>query len=72
MKNMKKKYLTLLAVLFISALSFAQGPEEADEEVDTEEELLDPAAPIGDYIIPMLLIGVFVAYRFLKQENVQA
>lgn len=71
MKNFKKNYLTLLAVLFISTLSFAQGPGEADEEEDTEDDMLNPA-PIGDYVIPMLLLGVFVAYRFLKKENVKA
>lgn len=71
MKNSLKKQFLIMALLLVGSLSFAQGPGEPDDDEDGADELLDPA-PIGDYVLPMLLVGVFVAYRLIRKEEANA
>lgn len=56
------KSLLIIAMLFISMnKSYAQE----DFEDDTEDI---PAAPINDYVLPMLLIGVICGFQLLKRK----
>ncbi len=60
---------TLLTLVFFFSLSsaFAQLPEDPGDDVDPGDAPLDPA-PIGDYILPMLVVGVASAYILLKKK----
>ena len=67
--NLSKITKTILTLVFFFGMStaFAQFPEDPGDEVDPGDAPLDPA-PIGDYILPMLVLGVATAYILLKKK----
>ena len=68
--NLSKITKTILTLVFFFGMStaFAQfPPEDPDDEIDNPGEPLDPA-PIADYLIPMLIIGVATAFILLKKK----
>ena len=65
-KNIIKTIVFCLAILS-SMNGIAQQPGIND--VTGELEVTDASTPISDYIIPMLLIGIVIGYRLLKQKN---
>ncbi len=68
MRLSKVTKLILTMVFFFSMSSaFAQFPEDPDDNVDLEDADLDPA-PINDYLIPMLVLGVAVAFILIKKK----
>jgi len=60
------KTILLLVFFFAAANGFAQGPEDVDEGTAGDGSL-NPA-PIGDYVLPMLLLGIGTAYVLLKKK----
>lgn len=68
--NFRKNIKTFLLVVlfFITFQGFAQGPSEPDEGTGGDGDL-NPA-PIENYIIPMLLLGVVTAFVLLKPRSV--
>lgn len=69
----KKRIKNLLYVVFFLTMSmpvFAQTGEDPDDEMDLEDAELNPA-PIGDYIIPMLVLGVATAFILLRKRTAQ-
>lgn len=61
--------LILTLVFFLSMSSaFAQFPENPNENPDSEDAELDPA-PINEYLIPMLVLGVAVAFILIKKKG---
>jgi hypothetical protein len=68
MKNNAIKIIVFCLITLSSLNSIAQpGVEDAIETGNLESTTAD--APISDYIIPMLLIGVVIGYRLLKQKK---
>jgi hypothetical protein len=65
MKNIIKKIIVFCLITLSSLNSFSQ-PSIEDEITGNLES---PDAPIGDFIIPMLLVGVVIGYRLLKQKK---
>jgi hypothetical protein len=65
-KNIIKTIVFCLAILS-SMNGIAQQPGIND--VTGELEVTDASTPISDYIIPMLLIGIVIGYRLLKQKK---
>lgn len=69
---MKKNKLTKIAltiVFFIGMNSaFAQFPVDPDDDLDPDDAPLDPA-PISDYLIPMLVVGITTAFVLLKKKD---
>ena len=65
--NKVTKTLLILAFFFSVSGVFAQLPEDPDDDVDGPGDALDPA-PISDYLIPMLVIGVATAFVLLKKK----
>jgi hypothetical protein len=65
MKNNTKKIILFCLITISSLNSFAQlpGSENDTSNLETTD------APIGDYIIPMLLIGIVIGYRLLKHKK---
>jgi hypothetical protein len=64
MKTIIKTLVLYLLLLFSNTFIFAQAPFDPGQ---------DPGAvPISDYIIPMLLIGIVIGYRLLKQKKLIA
>ena len=59
----------LLSLVFFFSVSgvFAQLPEDPDPDVDGPGDDLNPA-PIGDYMLPMLVLGVATAFVLLKKK----
>ena len=73
MKNKVINTVMFCLILLSNLIGIAQelGPGFEDEFGNLEE--LDPSpAPINDYIIPMLLIGIVIGYRLLKQKKLIA
>ena len=64
-----KTILTLVLFLSLSS-AFAQpgGEPDAGGSEDNGGSQLDPA-PIGDYILPMLILGVATAYVLLRKKS---
>jgi hypothetical protein len=55
------KTLVIIFLLFSNSLIFAQVPLNPGQ---------DPgAAPISDYIMPMLLLGIALSYYLLKRKE---
>ena len=66
--NKVTKIIFTLVFFFGVSTAFAQfPPEDPDDEIDNPGEPLDPA-PIADYLIPMLIIGVATAFILLKKK----
>ena len=45
------------------------GEEDFIAMVDPSDPGSDPGAPIGDYIIPMLLLGIALSFYLLKKRK---
>ena len=71
MKNNIKKLVLSFALSIYSLTTFAanSGEEDFIAMFDPSDPGSDPGAPIGDFIIPMLLVGVVIGYRLLKQKK---
>ncbi|WP_432671657.1 hypothetical protein [Flavobacterium sp. SM2513] len=66
--NKLTKIALTVVLLFGMNSVFAQFPEDPDPDTDPEDGALDPA-PISDYLIPMLVIGVATAFILLKKKE---
>lgn len=66
-KNSRKIFLTI-ALFFAMSVTYAQLPSDVDEDPDDATDPLNPA-PIGDYIVPMLLLGIATAYVLLRKKD---
>lgn len=64
MKNFK---ILLLILMMTTGVQNMNAQEDFDD--DTQDV---PQAPINDYIIPMLLAGVYLGYRLLKSRTKEA
>ncbi|KQS53180.1 MULTISPECIES: hypothetical protein [Flavobacterium] len=64
MKNFK---ILLLVLMLTTGVQNMNAQEDFDD--DTQDV---PQAPINDYIIPMLLAGVYLGYRLLKSRTKEA
>ncbi|OJX52448.1 MAG: hypothetical protein BGO88_04020 [Flavobacterium sp. 38-13] len=64
MKNFK---ILLLVLMLTTGVQNMNAQEDFDD--DTQDV---PQAPINDYIIPMLLAGVYLGYRLLKSRTEEA
>jgi hypothetical protein len=69
LNKMIKTILTLVLFLAVST-AFAQPIEEPDPDGsgDSGNPPLDPA-PIGDYMIPMLVLGIATAFVLLRKKT---
>ena len=58
-------------MLFLSSMNgMAQGPGAEDSSLTPGNlETTDPATPINDYIIPMLLLGAVLGFSLLKRKT---
>ncbi len=65
-KNSIKRIVFCLAIL--SSINGIAQPG-VEEQILGQLEGTDASAPISDYIIPMLLIGIVIGYRLLKQKK---
>jgi hypothetical protein len=65
--NKVTKIIFTLVFVFGVSSAFAQFPEDPDPDPDDPSEPLDPA-PIGDYLIPMFIVGVATAFILLKKK----
>jgi hypothetical protein len=60
----------VFCLLFLSSLNgIAQGPGTEDSGTTGNLENTDPATPINDYIIPMLLLGAVLGFSLLKRKT---
>lgn len=68
--NFNKLSTCIVILLFClgTATAVAQ-PEQPDGDPDDENADLNPA-PIGDYMLPMLLLGVATAYILLRKKPI--
>ena len=73
MKNKAINTVVFCLILLSNLNGIAQesGPGFENEFGDLEELDASPA-PINHYIIPMLLIGILIGYRLLKQKKLLA
>jgi hypothetical protein len=69
MKNNALKIIVFCLITLSSLNSIAQPSMEDAIETGNLESTDAAASPISDYIIPMLLIGVVIGYRLLKQKK---
>jgi hypothetical protein len=67
-KNSIKTIVFCLAILS-SINAIAQPGDDDASTIIGNLENPDAAAPISEYIIPMLLIGIVIGYRLLKQKK---
>lgn len=64
---------TILAVVLFMVVTntFAQPPGSEPDPggaEDNSESPLEPGAPIADFILPMLMVGVATAYVLLRKK----
>lgn len=65
---MKITIKTLFLILMLTA-GFQNASAQEDFDDDTQDV---PAAPINDYMVPMLLAGVFLGYKLMKGKTKEA
>ena len=61
------KIICTLLLFFITSTTFA-NPGEVDPNEVAQSALLNPA-PIGDYLIPILIIGLVTAFFLLRKKK---
>jgi len=65
------KTLYILALFFCINSTFAT-PGEGDSNEDSGGAPLEPsAAPIDDYLIPMLIMGAVTAFVLLRKKSIK-
>lgn len=71
MRNNIKTLVLSFALSIYSMTTFAanSGEEDFIAMVDPSNPGSDPGAPIGDYIIPMLLLGIALSFYLLKKRK---
>ena len=71
MRNNIKTLVLSFALSIYSMTTFAanSGEEDFITMVDPSDPGSDPGAPIGDYIIPMLLLGIALSFYLLKKRK---
>lgn len=62
------KSLLLFAFFLVSFGAMAQAPVEPDPDLDDPSDPLNPA-PIANYILPMLVVGIVTAYVLLRKKT---
>jgi hypothetical protein len=68
MKNNALKII-VFCLIFLSSLNAIAQPGIEDALAGHLEGTDAAASPISGYIIPMLLIGIVIGYRLLKQKK---
>ena len=72
MRNNIKTLVLSFALSIYSMTTFAANSGEEDFITmvdDPSNPGSDPGAPIGDYIIPMLLLGIALSFYLLKKRK---
>ena len=73
MKNNLKTLIVVLTFSIFSMTTFASntsGEEDLTTLADNPAGAPgDPGAPINDYLLPMLLLGVAIGYRLLRKKT---
>ena len=68
-KNTMIKTFFTLALFFAFTTGFAQDPVDPDPTLDNPGAPLNPA-PIGDYLVPMFILGIATAYVLLRKKEI--
>ena len=68
---MKKNIIKTIVfcIMIVSSINAIAQPGIEDVIAGNLEDTTADTTPISDYIIPMLLIGIVIGYRLLKQKN---
>ena len=71
MRNNIKTLVLSFALSIYSMTSFAanSGEEDFITMADPSDPGSDPGAPIGDFIIPMLIFGIALSFYLLKKRK---
>ena len=72
MKNNLKTLVVVLTFTMCSAATFAAnslGNEDLATFSDPENPGGDPGAPINNYLIPMLVLGIAIGFRLLRKRT---
>jgi hypothetical protein len=69
MKNNALKIIVFCLITLSSLNSIAQPGVEDNSGTTGNLEGIDNTAPINDYIIPMLVIGVLLSFSLLRKKN---
>jgi hypothetical protein len=72
MKNNIKTLVLVLTFSICSMTTFAansSGEEDLETFTNPNNPGADPGAPINDYLVPMLLLGIAIGYRLLKKKT---
>ena len=69
---MKNKAINTVVFCLILLSNFNGIAQEAPGDQNGTGDLESQDVPINDYIIPMLLIGIVIGYRLLKQKKLIA
>ena len=71
MKNNIKTLVLSFALSIYSMTTFAanSGEEDFITMADPSDPGSDPGAPIGDFIIPMLIFGIALSFYLLKKRK---
>ena len=69
---MKNKAINTVVFCLILLSNLNGIAQEAPGDQNGTGDLESQDVPINDYIIPMLLIGIVIGYRLLKQKRLLA
>ena len=69
MKKNSIKTIVFCLTILSSINAIAQPGDDDASTIIGNLENPDNTAPISEYIIPMLLIGIVIGYRLLKQKK---
>ena len=73
MKNNLKTLVIVLILSIFSMTTFAANTSGDDDLATFADNPAgapgDPGAPINDYLIPMLILGIAIGYRLLRKKT---
>ena len=69
-KNIKTLLLSFaLSIYSMTTFAANSGEEDFITMADPSDPGSDPGAPIGDFIIPMLILGIALSFYLLKKRK---
>jgi len=70
MKFTRNKIAQIVFLVLFTCNTFATNATTEEEILSVVDPGVDPGStPINDYLIPMLILGIAIGYRFLRKKT---
>ena len=68
-KNTRNKIAFIAFLILMTCTTFATNTTNEEEIMAVADPGSDPGAPIDSYIVPMVLLAIFVGYQLTRKKS---